>query len=329
MPIASLITAMFLLTPPGTPAGGFHWQRIITPPASAATEQACVALDAATFANAAPALRDLRLFQDGTELPYVIEESYDERALNSGVTADDDRSEYEVVLVMPLQLRRQGASFDGRTSASPLNPPTVFTGHAEGEVLARVPVERLRFDPAPDAVQQVQVIARPIPSSGAANVGAGIAGLQERLELVPRPPFQAVAMTLGANLQQRALVSVDVSGLQSKVGIPPMRAILEMRKRSLCYQPRSASPLVLYLGGGQGIAAKTYGLADGFSVSANRPYAIMGPLEPNPDLDLPARHAVSRLLIAIAALGCTLLLTLWIGLEFLRKEKSRPKAASS
>ena len=42
-------------------------------------------LDAAIFANAAQALNDLRLFQEGEELPYVVEESYDARALDSGV----------------------------------------------------------------------------------------------------------------------------------------------------------------------------------------------------------------------------------------------------
>lgn len=308
---ATLLIAL-LLTPPGTPAGGFHWQRIITPPAGAETQQACVVLDAATFANAAPALRDLRLFQDGTELPYVIEESYDERALNSGVTPDDDRSEYVTVAQGPMSARMPaGASGDGN-----LVPWKHGREGYQGRwfVPAHVPVEQIRIQPKNGQARQVRILAR--------SVGTG----QTEAEDHRLPAGQSgFAFTLGANLQKEAEVWV----FDEQPGERTEQVILAMRKRSLCYQPRSASPLVLYLGGGQGIAAKTYGLANGFSVSANRPYATMGPLEPNPDLDHPKRHATSRLLIAIAVLGVTLLLTLWIGLELIRKEKGHPKAAHS
>ncbi|WP_419803833.1 hypothetical protein [Terriglobus sp.] len=316
------IIAAILLTPPGTPAGGFHWQRIITPPPGAGTQQACVVLDAATFANAAPALRDLRLFQDGTELPYVIEESYDERALNSGVTPDDDRSEYEAVLVLPLHMRQSGASFDGWHGSGPLPPPPgLFTGRAETELPPKVPVERLRLEPYV-GFENVTVSALP-PAAGAISEAEHVGGTIDQAH-------PALAITLGANLQNAANVEVNVGPFLEPHGIVPVqRVILEMRRRSLCYQPRAAAPLVLYLGGGQGIAAKVYGLSDGFSTDQQRPYATMGPLEPNPDLDHPAHHPISRLLVAIAILGTTLLLTLWIGLELLRKEKGRPKTDHS
>lgn len=310
MPV--LIAAAILLTPPGTPAGGFRWQRIITPPPGAATQQACVVLDAATFENAAPALRDLRLFQDGTELPYVIEESYDERALNSGVTPDDDRSEYVTVA--------QG-SLGGRVPpGAPGHAGATSAEHDRGGFEARllvpahVPVEQVRIEPEAGRTRQVRVLARTLST-----------GQQEAEEHSLSPEQTAFAFTLGANLQKEAEVRV----IDEQPGERTEQVFLAMRKRSLCYQPRSAAPLVLYLGGGQGISAKTYGLANGFSVSANRPYATMGPLEPNPDLDRPAHHPVSRLLIAIAVLGTALLLTLWIGLELLRKDKGRPQAAQS
>ena len=326
MPIRALIAASVLLTPPGTPAGGFHWQRIITPPPGAGTEQACVVLDAATFANAGVALRDLRLFQDGTELPYVIEESYDERALNSGVTPDDDRSEYEPVLIMPLRERPYPGALESdlrrnTLSLQPLKPGEIdpWNGTSnELELPRRVPVERIRFEPAPTSPASVSVV-------GTQRGPANSKPLKEIIQGTVNAQHPAFPVTIGANLQQAAKIFLAIDNSHQVF----TRAILEMRKRSLCYQPRSASPLVLYLGGGQGIAAKTYGLANGFSVSANRPYATMGPLEPNPDLEHPPRHPVSRLLIAIAALGLTLLLTLWIGLELMRKEKGRPKAAQS
>ena len=303
-----LTVAAFLLTPPGTPAGGFHWQRIITPPPGANTQQACVVLDAATFANAAPALRDLRLFQDGTELPYVIEESYDERALNSGVTTEDDRSEYEPVAIAALQPVRESASGD----PPGITAPFVWIGHLR--LPAHVPVERLRLEPATLNPTQVDVVA---------SAAGDRSGPAERASGTLMPEHSVWPLTLGANLQHD--VNVDITESQSSPG--PQRVMLEMRRRSLCYQPRSGSPLVLYLGGGQGIAAKVYGLSDGFSTDQQRPYATMGPLEPNPDLQHAAKKPISRLLIGVGVLAGTLLLTLWIGLEILRKEKGRPKTA--
>lgn len=315
LPFASI--AALLLTPLGTPAGGFHWQRIITPPANAATEQACVVLDAATFANAAPALRDLRLFQDGNELAYVVEESYDERALNSGITPDDDRSEYETVYAGPMEVRPPAGVAGQGQDAAQTSHEAPFGYFARTVIDPHVPVERIRIASMPAAVHTLELSALPLNSARPTALEV------ERHRLDAN--HDTWAFTLGANLQNRA----EVTLVDQTPGERSERVFLEMRKRSLCYQPRSASPLVLYLGGGQGISAKTYGLANGFSVSANRPYASMGPLEPNPDLQAPNKPHLSRLLIAIAVLGLTLLLTLWVGLELLRKDKDRHKAAPS
>ena len=151
-PIA--IFAALLLTPPGTPSGGFRWQRIVTPPAGQPLAPACVVLDADTFANAAPALRDLRLFQDGSELPYVIQESFDERALVSGETTPDDRSIYETAMAGTFQPRRpagvagagQGLSQDEIVEAQSHG---ALGFYARFFLPAYVPVERIRVEPAP------------------------------------------------------------------------------------------------------------------------------------------------------------------------------------
>ena len=52
----------------------FRYQRTITLPASptASPSQTCAILDPALFPHAGPSLRDLRLFQEATEIPYVI-----------------------------------------------------------------------------------------------------------------------------------------------------------------------------------------------------------------------------------------------------------------
>lgn len=299
-----------LLTPPGIPARGFHWQRIITPPAGAAMQQACVVLDAATFANAAPALRDLRLFQDGTELAYVVEESYDERALNSGVTPVDDRSEYETVAsghMSPISALVAGML--------PLIPKGFQTYVS---VDARVPVERVLLDPAPQRAAQVSIFA-------GQDIRDRDPSTTETLHFVLSPEHPSWPVTLGANLQHAITVGVAAD----EESAPAQRVLLQMRRRSLCYQPRSASALVLYLGGGEGMAAKVYGLANGFSTSLQRPYATLGPLEPNPDLQRGGKRRLSLLALATALLLATLLVTLRTGVRLLRREKGRTRATPS
>ena len=116
-----------------------------------------------------------------------------------------------------------------------------------------------------------------------------------------------LAFTIGANLQSPANVMVQATGRSLQVE----RIFLEMRRRSLCYRPISASPLFLYLGGGD-IAAESYPFARTFQSEADRPYAGMGALLPNPDYHPPARakwhlNKASRLTIALAAFATLLL----------------------
>ncbi len=313
----ALAAVALLLTPLGTPSGGFHWQRIITPPAGAGLREACVVLDATTFANAAPALRDLRLFQDGTELPYVIEESYDERALNSGITPEDDRSEYEPVYVGTMQPRPPSGVAGQFEDAERLSREGHFGYYASTIVDAHVPVERVRLDPVP-----TQTIRLGIEASMFAATGTYSFETEGHTIDADHPAWP---FTLGANLQREARVTVvdDTPGPRTE------RVIFEMRKRSLCYQPRSAGPLMLYLGGGEGMAAKSYALANGFSTALERPYATMGPLEPNPDQQTAQKHLISRLLLAIGILTATLLLTVFVATTVLRKQKNRLAAVPS
>ncbi len=271
-------------------------------------QQACVVLDAATFANAAPALRDLRLFQDGTELAYVVEESYDERALNSGVTPVDDRSEYEAVYVARM-VPRSAAGVAGLSGSATVPSELYQRFILDG----RVPVERLRINSSTPTAHEVTISARPLASGTAQPFE------QERRKLDAE--HVAWPFTLGANLQGQAeILLVDETSQRTE------SIILEMRRRSLCYQPRSASPLVLYLGGGEGMAAKVYGLANGFSTSLQRPYATLGPLEPNPDLQRGGKRRLSLLALATAFLLATLLVTLRVAVRVWRKERGRTRA---
>ena len=57
-------------SPPQPTYPNFRYQRTITPPAH--PSQTCAILDPALFPHAGPSLRDLRLFQDAIEIPYVI-----------------------------------------------------------------------------------------------------------------------------------------------------------------------------------------------------------------------------------------------------------------
>src|SRR5882762_1841593 len=80
----------------------FRWLRPLKILSPAHNPVACVVLDAEIFAQATPALRDRRLFRGATEVPYAVEESYDEQSLLSGVTKTTDRSFYETSVVGTL-----------------------------------------------------------------------------------------------------------------------------------------------------------------------------------------------------------------------------------
>ena len=273
-----------LLTPPGLPSGGFHWQRTITPPAGAPTAQACILLDAAIFANAAPALRDLRLFQDGFELPYAIEESYDPLALETGTTTADDRSLYDPAFIVNLQQRRQSfvagdaipRNFRTHRPGEPGDTESALGFSASLELPPHVPIERLRLDPAPSAPTLIAIVVTEVRPAQADAIGPPPT---ETITGTIDSQHPALPITIGANLQHRARLTV---GIETS-GQAFHRVLFDMRRHSLCYQPSSASPLTLYLGGGAGVAAKTYSYASDFSIALDRPYATLGPLVPNPD----------------------------------------------
>jgi hypothetical protein len=110
----------------------FRWQRVVHLPQGSGV--VCAVLDAEIFAKAEPALRDLRLVQDGAEVPYAVEESYDEESLRSGVTRPEDRSLYEVAA-------------EGEVGAAVRLP-------------AKVPVERVAVESGKGALE-VEAVAKP------------------------------------------------------------------------------------------------------------------------------------------------------------------------
>jgi len=56
---------------PSPQPSDFRYQRQVSAPSVSGADQACAVLDSDVFAHAAPALRDLRLFADGHEVPYA------------------------------------------------------------------------------------------------------------------------------------------------------------------------------------------------------------------------------------------------------------------
>lgn len=253
LPILAL--ALFAADPSVTTS---RWQRTITPPPGAPYAAACVTLDADTFSHAAPGLRDLRLFQDGREVQYATDESYDDRMVATGYTPLDDRALYDTVGLATL-----AASSTADRSATYVLP-------------AHVPIERitLRIGPPPnDSIAiypdpiRVHLTARPnLPNAEA-----------EEVDLLANPVHLALPVTLGANLQQSATLRVDVNPAP-----PQFRAIaFEMRRRDLCYQPISASPLLLLLGDDHATVRHS-DYAAHFAPAASPLMAALGPVEPNP-----------------------------------------------
>ena len=253
------------------PWSRFRWQRSILPPASAPSQAACVVLDPAIFSHADPGLRDLRLYQDGQEIPFAVEESLDRRALETGSSLPDDRSLFETSIeprgVTPMP------SAGGVSGAAPdqLRP---FIAHFD--LPSYIPVERLRLLPAPTS--------RVVVSVSAADVAAPQHTEYIHGELDAGHPV--LPLTIGANLQHRAYVDVQLLGATADT-----RVAFEMRRRSLCYQPRSASLLTLFLGS-PGMAAPQYDYARRFSPETSRPLASLGALQTNPAFTPPQAHGL-------------------------------------
>lgn len=68
---ATGLALLVAATAPSPQPSDFRYQRQLTAPAVSGADQTCAVLDSDVFAHAAPALRDLRLFAGGHEVPYA------------------------------------------------------------------------------------------------------------------------------------------------------------------------------------------------------------------------------------------------------------------
>lgn len=268
----------------------WHWQRVIVPNVASQGSEQCAVLDASLFAAAAPGLRDVRLLQDGRELAYATDISYDDhRGLASA--ADADRSLYEVALVVPAHRSAPSDPLDHGRDSSPLErPPVWFSG--EGLLPAHVPVERVRLNPAPAGIASLSLRA----------AEAGRPASAEFIQATVTPEHPSAAFTIGANLQQAAQVRLDVQGDPAQV--PSF--VLEMRRRELCYQPLSSSPLLL-LFGNPAAPLVHYDYAAHYRPKAAPLLASLGPATANPQYreQAPAPRAFSpKAKLSLALLAC-------------------------
>lgn len=253
--------------PDVSPSSAARWQRMLVPPAKDTTAEQCVLVDADLYAHAAPGLRDLRLLQDGQELPYAMDVSFDTRVGEAAPPPVDDRARYEVVQTIPLQP-------DGDRSKAPRG--SYFN---EALLSAHVPIERVRLEPAPSAPATIELYA-------AARMNLGQTEEMHATLTADKPnaPF-----TIGANLQEEADILVRVH----QTGAAPKAVVLEMRRRELCYQPRSASPIQMLLGNADAHPAR-YDYALHFQPSMSPLMASMGPLLPNPQYQ-PSKSSKPRI----------------------------------
>ncbi len=98
---------------PQSPVVTSRWERVLLPLPATPTAEQCAVVDADLYAHAAPGLRDVRLMQDGRELPYAIDVSFDTRVGEAAPPPADDRAQYEVVQTIPL-LPQPVAGFAGQ-----------------------------------------------------------------------------------------------------------------------------------------------------------------------------------------------------------------------
>ncbi len=287
---------------PGAPThASWRWERTIVPNAASPSSEQCAVLDADVFARAAPGLRDARLVQDGRELAYAIDESVDEHA-DSRLSAEDDRSVYDTVVT---------ASFmdAGPRSSKPTLAPAPDKS-AMTLVPAHVPVERLRLDiednggpqPALPPAMHVTLTARPSAAGQALEEA-------ELVELLAAPQHLLLPVTLGANLQDSATVTVRVDPAPASLA----HAVLEMRRREICYQPLSSSPVTLFFGN-PGAPPVHYEFGRFFQPKATPLLSSMGAIQRNPAFhQTNALHVGiskrAKLLIAILTCALALLLT--------------------
>ena len=255
-------------------------------------------LDADLFAKAAPGLRDVRLVQDGRELAYATDESFDDRKPARGTAAVEDRALYETVLAIPLTAEGAGRLLPGLPSAlmSRIGGQAVLPAH--------VPVERVLLQQAPAAAEPLWLAASPR------------ADLEPREELhgIVSASQPAVAFTIGANLQGPAYVAARVGRATGGAGNDAGTLLLQMRRRELCYQPLSPSPLTLLVGNEKAHPVR-FDYAAHYQPSATPLLATLGPAFANPAYRAPdERHLTMtrshRLLLACSLAAAVFLLTI-------------------
>ena len=115
-----------------------------------------------------------------------------------------------------------------------------------------------------------------------------------------------VPFTIGANLQEPADVLVRVVDH----GGAPQAVVLEMRRREICYQPRSMSPVHMLLGDATADPPH-YDYALRFRPSAQPLLAAMGPMSPNPAYR--AQQAPAPILRVSAGMRTAVMLVIALG----------------
>ena len=280
------------------PAGGdavasgasARWQRVLMPPTATPMAAQCVVVDADLYAHAAPGLRDVRLLQDGQELPYAMDVSFDTRVGDAAPPPEDDRALYEPVQTIAL-LPQPSAGVAGAQMGDV--PDTYYS-----EILlsAHVPVERVRLVPAPKAEATLEMHA-------AARMNLG---QSEDLRAVLKPTHPTVPFTIGANLQEPADILVRVVDRDGT----PQAVVLEMRRREICYQPRSMSPVHLLVGDAAA-QPPAYDYALHFQPTAHPLMAAMGPMTDNPAYQTPV--AAAHMLRANSSVRWAVMLVILLG----------------
>ena len=277
---------------------GWQYERTVTLAAKAPEAEQCVVLDVATFAQAAPGLRDLRLLQDGREIAYALDESHDEAfdrasSIRAGGGEPGDRALYETSLIIPAL----PSNWPGPQPFN-LNAQDHASGwfYGEGELPAHVPVERIGILPRPVTTAYLALAAWQ----------QGDLRNREELDTVLTPQRPSADFTIGANLQVPAGINIGVHG-----AMPFVQAfVLEMRRRELCFQPLSASPLLL-LAGNENARPVHFDYAAHFHPSATPLLATLGPVRPNPAYQVARDHWTPRLtrlqrLLVLCACGIAL-----------------------
>ncbi len=310
LPMVAALGAFAQVVPPHV-YSAWKQERVITLAAKAPGAEQCAVLDAATFAQAAPGLRDLRLLQDGREIPYALDESHDEAfdrassARASGAGELGDRALYETSLIIPAHPLNWAGAAGVTSSTSPDHPPGAFGG--KGELPAHVPVERIRLIPAATADERLGL---------AAWQQTDLKNREELKTLLTRQR-PAADFAIGANLQIAAGISMSVNG-----SMPLVEAfVLEMRRRELCFQPLSSSPPQLLLGNEKARPVH-YDYAAHFHPRATPVLATLGPVIPSPMFQVhePRRFTPPAFKqVMFAVYGCCLACILWIAFITLRR----------